>query len=75
MTASLSSGFSGLTTAFVEHVRDEFPKRILWTTGMLENARGWKRTDTEVSDGHGRYYSMPSLTPEFASSAPKRSEC
>ncbi|POY72544.1 hypothetical protein BMF94_4370 [Rhodotorula taiwanensis] len=47
LTASLSTGFSGLTTAFVEHVRDEFPKTILWTTGMLENARGWKRTDTE----------------------------
>ncbi|GAA5976550.1 hypothetical protein JCM10908_005541 [Rhodotorula pacifica] len=49
LTSSMSSGFSGLTTAFVEHVRDEFPKTVLWTTGMLENARSWQRPDSERS--------------------------
>lgn len=49
LTSSLSSGFSGLTTAFVEHVRDEFPKTVLWSTGLLENSRGWRRSDSEAS--------------------------
>jgi hypothetical protein len=52
LTSSLSSGFSGLTTSFVEHVRDEFPKAILWATGMLENSRSWTRSDSEVSSMH-----------------------
>ncbi|GAA5868999.1 hypothetical protein JCM3774_002443 [Rhodotorula dairenensis] len=49
LTSSLSSGFSGLTTAFVEHVRDEFPKTVLWSTGMLEDSRNWTRPDSERS--------------------------
>ncbi|GAA6021336.1 hypothetical protein JCM10207_002702 [Rhodosporidiobolus poonsookiae] len=66
LTTSLSSGFSGLTPAFLELVRDEFagPKGSVWVTGMIADARGWRREDNERSRSQrllNAALSLPSL--------------
>ncbi|GAA5877726.1 hypothetical protein JCM16303_000218 [Sporobolomyces ruberrimus] len=49
LTTSLSDAFGGFTSQFLESMRDEFPKSTVWTTGMIQGARLWKRTDTDRS--------------------------
>ena len=49
LSTSMTDGFSGFTTSFLESLRDEFPKSSVFTTGMIESSTKWKRPDTEVS--------------------------
>ncbi|KAM0788396.1 hypothetical protein ACM66B_001534 [Microbotryomycetes sp. NB124-2] len=49
LSTSISDGFGGFTSAFLEQLRDEHPKSCLFTTAMIHDAYGWKRTDTERS--------------------------
>lgn len=51
LTTSMTDGFSGFTTSFLESLRDEFPKSSVFTTGMIGSSRNWKRPDTERSQG------------------------
>lgn len=51
LSSPLSDGFSGFTSIFLENLRDEFPKSSIFSTGMLQDALGWKREDTEVRLG------------------------
>ncbi|GAA5921392.1 hypothetical protein JCM3775_003027 [Rhodotorula graminis] len=47
LTSQHSTGFSGLTSSFLETLRDEFPKSAIWVTAILSDARGWKRPDSD----------------------------
>ncbi|BGP46430.1 mtDNA inheritance, partitioning of the mitochondrial organelle [Rhodotorula kratochvilovae] len=47
LTSQLSTGFAGVTSGFLETLRDEFPKSAVWLTALLSDARGWKRSDSE----------------------------
>ncbi|GAA6062237.1 hypothetical protein JCM10212_000816 [Sporobolomyces blumeae] len=49
LSTSITDGFGGFTSAFLEMMRDEFPKSTVWTTATMHDARGWKREDTERS--------------------------
>ncbi|GAA6014540.1 hypothetical protein JCM11491_004532 [Sporobolomyces phaffii] len=49
LSSPISDAFGGFTSAFLEMLRDEFPKSTVWTTAMIHDARGWKRVDTDRS--------------------------
>ena len=49
LSSTISDGFGGFTSAFLDMLRDEFPKPTVWTTAMIEDALEWKREDTDVS--------------------------
>ncbi|KAJ8295731.1 hypothetical protein OF846_001090 [Rhodotorula toruloides] len=50
LTTPSSTAFSGLSSSFLTRtIRDEFPKLPVWSAGILTNARGWKRADTNRS--------------------------
>ncbi|KAK4051838.1 mtDNA inheritance, partitioning of the mitochondrial organelle [Microbotryomycetes sp. JL201] len=51
LSTSISDGFGGLSSGFIEQLRDEHAKACLFTTAMLKDAHGWKRHDTEVNIG------------------------
>jgi hypothetical protein len=48
LSSTISDGFSGFTSIFLETLRDEFPKNNIFSTAMLTDALSWKREDTEV---------------------------
>ncbi|GAA5841691.1 hypothetical protein JCM3766R1_005153 [Sporobolomyces carnicolor] len=49
LSSTISDGFGGFTSAFLDMLRDEFPKSTVWTTAMIEDALEWKREDTDRS--------------------------
>ncbi|GAA5946885.1 hypothetical protein JCM3765_002059 [Sporobolomyces pararoseus] len=63
ITSSISNGFSGLTTNFLEEsLRQEFSKSTVWVTSMLESSKGWKRIDTDRSKNQRLINQALSLT-------------
>lgn len=51
LSTPLSTGFSGLSSALLEQMRDEYPKSKFFSTGLISDARSWMREDSDVRSG------------------------